>query len=77
MNILGFNCYGHDSAAALVVDGEVVFAVEEERMNRKKLEAHRPARCLTVSFLLNLCRRSPLCTRRSSLISTLSSSIST
>lgn len=36
MNILGFNCYGHDSAAALVVDDEVVFAVEEERLNRKK-----------------------------------------
>ena len=36
MNILGFNCYGHDSAAALVVNDEVVFAVEEERLNRKK-----------------------------------------
>jgi carbamoyltransferase len=36
MNILGFNCYGHDSAAALIVDDEVVFAVEEERLNRKK-----------------------------------------
>lgn len=36
MNILGFNCYGHDSGAALIVDDEVVFAVEEERMNRKK-----------------------------------------
>jgi carbamoyltransferase len=36
MNILGFNCYGHDSAAALMVNDELVFAVEEERMNRKK-----------------------------------------
>lgn len=36
MNILGFNCYGHDSAAALIIDDEVVFAVEEERLNRKK-----------------------------------------
>ncbi|MCU0435698.1 MAG: carbamoyl transferase [Bacteroidia bacterium] len=36
MNILGFNCYGHDSAAALIVDDKVVFAVEEERLNRKK-----------------------------------------
>lgn len=36
MNILGFNCYGHDSAAALIVNDEVVFAVEEERLNRKK-----------------------------------------
>jgi carbamoyltransferase len=36
MKILGFNCYGHDSAAALVIDNKVVFAVEEERLNRKK-----------------------------------------
>lgn len=36
MNILGINCYGHDSAATLVQDGLVKFAVEEERLNRKK-----------------------------------------
>jgi len=36
MKILGFNCYGHDSAATLVIDNKVVFAVEEERLNRKK-----------------------------------------
>ena len=36
MNILGFNAYGHDSAATLVVHDEVVFACEEERLNRKK-----------------------------------------
>jgi carbamoyltransferase len=36
MKILGFNSYGHDSAAALVIDNEIVFAVEEERINRKK-----------------------------------------
>lgn len=36
MIILGFNCYGHDSSASLIIDGKVVFAVEEERLNRKK-----------------------------------------
>ncbi|MEI6817668.1 MAG: carbamoyltransferase N-terminal domain-containing protein, partial [Bacteroidota bacterium] len=36
MNILGFNCYGHDSAAAIIIDGKVVFAIEEERLTRKK-----------------------------------------
>jgi len=36
MKILGFNCYGHDSAATLVIDNKVVFAVEEERLTRKK-----------------------------------------
>lgn len=36
MIVLGFNCYGHDSAAALMINDKVVFAVEEERLNRKK-----------------------------------------
>ncbi|MEW6468023.1 MAG: carbamoyltransferase C-terminal domain-containing protein [Bacteroidota bacterium] len=43
MNILGFNCYGHDSAATLVVNDNVVFAVEEERLNRKKHYGGIPA----------------------------------
>ena len=34
--ILGINCAYHESAAALVRDGEVVFAVEEERFTRIK-----------------------------------------
>ena len=36
MNILGINCYGHDSSATLIQDGVVKFAAEEERLNRKK-----------------------------------------
>lgn len=36
MKIIGFNSFGHDSAAALMVDDEIVYAVEEERLNRKK-----------------------------------------
>ena len=36
MVILGFNCYGHDSAASLIIDNKVVFSVEEERLNRRK-----------------------------------------
>lgn len=36
MKILGFNCYSHDAAATLVVDGVPVFAVEDERLSRKK-----------------------------------------
>ncbi|MDA1137456.1 MAG: carbamoyltransferase [Planctomycetota bacterium] len=36
MNILGLSCYYHDSAAALVQDGQLIAAVEEERFNRKK-----------------------------------------
>ncbi|ORJ61885.1 carbamoyltransferase family protein [Mycobacterium simiae] len=36
MRILGINAVFHDSAAALVVDGEVVAAAEEERFSRRK-----------------------------------------
>jgi carbamoyltransferase len=35
-------CQGYDSAAALVVDGEIVAAAEEERFNRKKHSAVFP-----------------------------------
>jgi carbamoyltransferase len=34
--VLGINAVFHDSAAALVVDGEVVAATEEERLSRRK-----------------------------------------
>ena len=36
MNILGINAVYHDTAAALLVDGELVVAVEEERFTRIK-----------------------------------------
>jgi len=32
--VLGINAYSHDAAAALVVDGRLVFAAEEERFDR-------------------------------------------
>ncbi|MEZ6126130.1 MAG: carbamoyltransferase N-terminal domain-containing protein [Planctomycetaceae bacterium] len=36
MNILGINAYHGDASAALVVDGQLIAAVEEERFNRIK-----------------------------------------
>lgn len=36
MNILGINCFAHDTAAALLVDGVPIAFVEEERFNREK-----------------------------------------
>lgn len=36
MNILGLSGYAHEASAALIVDGKVVFMVEEERLNREK-----------------------------------------
>ena len=42
MQILGISAYYHDSAAALVVDGEIVAAAQEERFSRKKHDAKFP-----------------------------------
>ena len=36
MNILGINCFAHDTAAALLMEGAPVAFVEEERFNREK-----------------------------------------
>jgi carbamoyltransferase len=36
MDILGISCFFHDAAAALVRDGELIAAAEEERFTRKK-----------------------------------------
>ena len=43
MRILGLSAFYHDSAAALVVDGEVVAAAQEERFTRRKHDARFPA----------------------------------
>ena len=42
MRILGISAYYHDSASALVVDGRVAAAVQEERFTRKKHDASFP-----------------------------------
>jgi carbamoyltransferase len=42
MKILGISAFYHDSAAALVVDGEIVAAAQEERFSRKKHDAGFP-----------------------------------
>ncbi|MCR9244451.1 MAG: carbamoyltransferase [bacterium] len=41
--VLGISAYYHDSAAALLADGEIVAAVQEERFTRKKHDADYPA----------------------------------
>ncbi|MEZ5541450.1 MAG: carbamoyltransferase [Pseudomonadota bacterium] len=43
MNILGISAYYHDSAAALVRDGTIVAASQEERYSRRKHDARFPA----------------------------------
>jgi len=43
MNFLGISAHYHDSAAALVRDGEIVAAAQEERFTRKKHDPDFPA----------------------------------
>src|SRR5260221_10025356 len=42
-SILGISAFYHDSAAALIVDGRIVAAAQEERFTRKKHDAGFPA----------------------------------
>jgi carbamoyltransferase len=43
---LGISCYYHDSAAALLKDGHVIAAVEEERFSRKKFDDDFPKKSI-------------------------------
>lgn len=43
MKVLGISAYYHDSAAALVVDGQIAAAAQEERFTRKKHDRSFPA----------------------------------
>src|SRR5258707_12540620 len=43
MNILGINAYHGNASAAIVCDGQLIAAVEEERFNRVKYAAGFPA----------------------------------
>jgi carbamoyltransferase len=49
-NILGIAAFYHDSSAALVVDGKIVAAAQEERFSRKKFDADFPQQ--SVEFCL-------------------------
>jgi len=46
MIVLGISAFYHDSAAAIVRDGEIVAAAQEERFTRKKHDANFPANAL-------------------------------
>jgi carbamoyltransferase len=53
--VLGISAYYHDSAAALVHDGEIIAAAQEERFSRKKHDPRFPQRavnyCLGEAFI--------------------------
>jgi len=46
MKILGISAYYHDSAACLVVDGEIIAAAQEERFTRKKHDQNFPSKAI-------------------------------
>jgi carbamoyltransferase len=46
MNILGLSAFYHDSAAALLVDGNIAAAAQEERFTRVKHDASFPANAI-------------------------------
>src|SRR5260370_7465794 len=50
MNILGISCFYHDAAAALLRDGDLIAAAEEERFTRKKHDYNFPE--LAIDFCL-------------------------
>ncbi len=47
MRVLGISAFYHDAAAALVVDGKIVAAAQEERFSRKKHDARFPRHAVT------------------------------
>ncbi|MCJ2054462.1 carbamoyltransferase [Methylobacterium sp. J-070] len=55
VTVLGISAYYHDSAAALVRDGEIIAAAQEERFSRKKHDPRFPHRaidfCLSEAFI--------------------------
>lgn len=46
MRVLGISAFYHDSAAALIEDGRIVAAAQEERFSRKKHDARFPVNAL-------------------------------
>ena len=50
MYVLGISCYYHDSSVALIKDGVLVAAAQEERFTRKKHEISFPANAKGIAF---------------------------
>ena len=51
MRVLGLSAFYHDSAAALVEDGRIIAAAQEERFTRQKFDAAYPR--LAIDYCLN------------------------
>jgi len=46
MNILGISAFYHDSAASIIIDGQIVAAAQEERFTRKKHDEAFPVKAI-------------------------------
>lgn len=46
MNIIGISAYYHDSAATLLIDGQIIAAAQEERFTRKKHDSSFPVHAI-------------------------------
>src|ERR1700690_4355098 len=57
MRILGISAFYHDSAAALLQDGQIVAAAQEERFTRRKHDSRFPSRA--VSYCLEEAKIKP------------------
>lgn len=60
MLILGISCYFHDAAAALICDGELLAAADEERFTRKKHDDEFPQRAIDFCLRIGGIRASDL-----------------
>lgn len=50
MNILGISCFYHDAAAAIVKDGILIAAAQEERFTRKRHDADVPINAINLKI---------------------------
>lgn len=57
VKILGISCYYHDSAAVLLIDGDIKSAVQEERFTRIKHDPRFPKNA--ISYCLSSCGLKP------------------
>ena len=51
-SILGISSFYHDSAAAIIINGKIIAAAQEERFTRKKHDSGYPFNA--IEFVLNL-----------------------
>lgn len=56
IRILGISAYYHDSAAALVVDGKIIAAAQEERFTRKKHDPDFPREAIAYCLAAGHCK---------------------